>query len=259
MGPSRKWQTVQQGDVLLRLRNSDLEMEVASLSGQQQTVAEQIESLQRTLLKAAHVPPEERNRLSNELSELRQRAVGLHNQLEICRRKERELTVLSPVSGQIATWAVEDGLRRRPVRKGEVLMTVVNPEGAWELELEVPQRDVAHVVSALAGAAASQRLGTPAAESNGGPCAGPPVTFEIQTLRGRKFAARLVEVERMARERPPEDETVLVRAAIADMATSEFLCGAAAKGRIACGKRSVGFVWLRDLIETVQSEVLFWF
>jgi hypothetical protein len=224
-------------------------MEIASLVGQQQTTAEQIESLQRTMLTSGHLPFAERSRLSNELSQFKQRADGIQKQLEICRRKEHELMVCSPVSGQIATWGVDDGLRGRPVLKGELLMTVIDAASAWELELELRERDVSHVARSL-----RDRMGV----SERRPHAVPPVTFGLRTLPGREFTGRLVEMERMAVARESDSDVVLVRAAVEHPASTEFLGGAAAKARIACGKRSLGYVWLRDLIETVQSEVLFW-
>ena len=146
-------QMVEAGQVVLQMRNTDLDVEIASLVGRQTATREQMFSLQRELLDDPRLDTGQQNRLSGELLQLRQLANSIDRQLELVREKERQLTVRSDRSGQIVTWHVRDKLLHRPVQKGQALMAVVNPAGNWELELLVPERHVRHLLRAMEGKA----------------------------------------------------------------------------------------------------------
>ncbi|MBW3599273.1 MAG: hemolysin D, partial [Planctomycetes bacterium] len=141
-------QQVAAGEELIRLRNTDLEVEIASLLGQRTTTREQILSLERTLLDNPRLSPEERERLSGRLLELQESAAALERQIGLTRQKETELTIRSPLAGQVVTWRAQDRLGRRPVERGQMLLTVVDPAGPWELELRLPERRVGHLLRA---------------------------------------------------------------------------------------------------------------
>src|SRR6185436_15089202 len=108
----------------------------------QTTNQERLASVSRILLDnkgtAARLSPTEESRLSGELLQLTQEAQSIERELALLREKQRQLTVIAPERGQVVTWKVRDLLLKRPVARGQGLMTLANPDGPWELELYLP-------------------------------------------------------------------------------------------------------------------------
>ncbi len=246
-------QMVHEGQVLARLRSAELEMEIAALTGQKQTVSEQIRAVQRTLLKHGRIPSEQRSRLTAELEQLEQRLIGVESQLVLQRHRREALVVRSPMSGQIVTWDVENALATRPVNRGQILMTVVDPTKDWELDLRVDERDAGHVVTAAGcdGATTGENQLSKVADKL-------PVAFSLRTYPGQEFTGRIVQVDRTSREDESQQNFVVARARIDASQLPELRSGSTAQARIDCGTRSIGYVWFRDLVEAIHTEVLFW-
>lgn len=247
--PVRHGQVVQPGDVLVELQNNDLEQQLASLIGRQNTNQEQIAALQRAMLDSAanaNLQPGEENRMAGQMLELRQEAENLQRELELFRARQRQLTVVADQPGQVITWKVDDLLLRRPVERGQVLMTVANPHGPWELELYVPERRMKHLATAV----------------NLPPEAGqrPPldVVFMLSSHPGEEFHGRVVEIEQTTEVRGEDGNTVLVRVAIDKDALPPLHDQVTVTARLYCGRTSIGYAWFCDLIEAAQAKVLFW-
>ncbi len=233
-------QMVEADQVLVRMSNSDLELDMTTLVGWKTSTMQRRLAIQSSLLKHANLPAEERNRLSSELTQLKEKEESIERQLELYRLKQEQLTVRSPRPGQVVTWHVDDMLQERPVQKGQVLMSIVDPDGEWFLELDVAESDIRHVVE------------------SSDPSTGLRVFFTLHTHPGREFEGHVVEIQRTAEVRGPATGVVVVRVAVNDAELPELRSGTTVNARIVCGSRSIGYVWFRDLIETVQTEVLFW-
>ena len=153
----------------------------------------------------------------------------------------------SPISGTVLTWNVRELLAARPVTRGQVLLTVADLTGPWVLEIRVPDDRIGHV---LAAEEAQKRLTTVRRWS--------VVHRGHRTGRGRdaghiKRIALATETDKTA------GATVLVTAAFdrAAIPANELRPGATVVAKIHCGRRSLGYVWLHQLWETIQSRVLF--
>lgn len=238
-------QMVSPGEVLATLRNTDLDVEVASLLGKQTTLQEQIATAQRALLNESQLSIEEQNRVAGELLELKQSLDSVERQLELYAYKQQQLTVRSDRAGQVVTWQVRDLLLSRPVQRGQVLMTLVDPAGPWELELELAEKRLGHALEAWEAAQRAQR-----------PLA---VSFQLSTHPGQEFRGQVTEIERRAELRGQEGNVVLVRVAIDKDALPELHTETTVAAQLECGARSLGYVLLQDAIEAVQKQWLLWF
>lgn len=234
-------QSVAAGQELIRLRNTDLEVEIATLLGQRTTTQEQILSIQRTLLDNPRLSPEERERLSGRLLELQESAAAVERQLTLVRQKEEQLVIRSPLAGQVVTWRAKDKLMHRPIERGQALVTVIDPAGSWELELRLPERRVGHLLRAR------HDLGDDL-----------QVRYYLATHPGEEFQGRVVEVHRLAETPTDDGNTVLVRVAIDRDALPDLRPGATVNARVHCGQRPLGYVWLHELIEAIQAKIVFW-
>jgi hypothetical protein len=239
--PVRHEQIVEQGQLLARLQNTEVEMQIADLTGRKRTTQERILSLQRAQLDGRLLRTEEQNRLSGELLELREVEEGLDRELELLREKEQQLVVRSSMRGQVVTWNVSTLLLRRPVQRGQLLMTLLDLDGDWELELYMPERRMGHVGRATAHAGNAL-----------------PVTFLLASHPETPFAGQIAEIHRMAEVHGDEGNCVVMRVAIDRKALPELRSETSVTARVHCGRRPLGFVLFHELLETLQRRVWFW-
>jgi multidrug efflux pump subunit AcrA (membrane-fusion protein) len=243
--PVRHGTTVAPGDLLVQLSNTEIEVQLTELLGRQRVAQEQLDACQRALLDSGRggkprLSAGDESRLGGEVLQLRQTLAGVSKEIQLVREKQASLAVRAEHAGEVVTWQVEQLLLRRPVQPGQALLTVVDPSGPWELELYLPERRLRHVD---AHASSDDEL---------------QVTFMLSTLPGREFSGHMVEIERSAEVRGEEGNTVLVRVAIDTADLPPLRSDTTVTARLHCGRRSLGYVWFCDLLEAVQTKVLFW-
>src|SRR5581483_6072137 len=233
-------QIVDAGAVLAELTNTDLDLQLAALLGRQTTNQERLTALSRALLDnkggAARLSPADENRLTGEMLQLQQESQNIERELALVREKQKQLTIMAPQRGQVVTWKVRDLLMSRPVARGQGLLTLANPDGPWELELNLPERRLVHVQNARGS---SQTL---------------PVTFVLSSHPGQTFRGRVVEIEQAAEVRGDDGNTVLVRVAVNKNELPPLHDQTTVTAKLNCGRTSVGYAWFCDLIETVQTK-----
>ena len=121
-------------------------------------------------------------------------------------------------------------------------MTLLDLDGEWELELYMPERRMGHIAEAA----------TQAGE-------GLQVSWLLASHPERRFTGRVIEIHRLAEVRGDQGNCVLIRVAVDKAHLPELRSETTVTARVHCGRRSTGFVWFHELIETMYAKVLFWF
>jgi multidrug efflux pump subunit AcrA (membrane-fusion protein) len=237
---ARHGATVAAGESLATMRNTDLEVQLADVVGRREATSKQIHAIERALLSENRLSTEEQNRLTGQLLQNRETKASLDRQWSLLRQKQDQLQVASPIAGQVVTWQPQERLLRRPVRQGQVLMRLADPSGPWELELHVPEDRMGHI--ARAAQAADEPL---------------IVTYILATHPGESHQGQITEMQSAAEVRGDEGNTVLVRVAVNKQQLPDLRPGAAVTAKVHCGQRSLGYVWLHDLVSFVQAKILF--
>jgi hypothetical protein len=145
----------------------------------------------------------------------------------------------------VVTWQVRDRLLLRPVEKGQVLLSIADKTGPWELEIHMPDDRLGHVNRAyLEAKEAGRNL---------------VVDYILATDPGTRHRGTVREIHEQAEVRGEDGNTVLVRVTIdhEKHEKEELGAGASVTARIACGKRSLGYVWFHDVLSFIQTQVLF--
>jgi len=238
--PVEHEQPVRRGEVLVRLDNNQLELDIADLEGRQRTTQERMLSLTRAQFDQ-RLTVEQQNQMAGELLELNQRKQSLEAEWSLLQEHRAKLTVRSEMDGEVVTWGVQDVLARRPVNRGQILMTVVDPTSDWELELYLPERRMGHLTEAIRNSPD-----------------GVPVIFTLASHPGQEFVGYVVEIHGVAEVRGEEGNTVLLRVALDQSRLPELRGGTTVTARVQCGQRAIGYVVFQELIETVQTKILFW-
>jgi len=233
-------QEVQAGDPLVVLRNTDLEVSIEDVQGRLAALRERIASLRRSLIETND--PKEKSQIAGQLGELNENYKSLRRQLDLLRQKDQMRVVASPVSGQVVTWDVEGQLKERPVGRGQVLLSIANPNGPWQLEVEMPDSRMGYI-------AQSQReLGDDL-----------PVNYVLATDPGNTHQGSVAEVHSVAEVKGEEGNTVLVKVDIDKSDLNDLRPGASVTANVHCGRESLGFVWFHDLLAWLHKNVLFRF
>ena len=140
---------VRADQLLAQLRSTKLQNETAMVRGELSSTKQAIASRQRDLQEEGKLSTEVRSRLRGEKAELEAKRDSLELQLDLCKKNEKELSIKSPISGQVVTWDLRNRLPNgRPVQRGQVLMRVADPSGPWQLELHMPENRMGHVAEA---------------------------------------------------------------------------------------------------------------
>jgi len=150
---ARHGQMVAAGDKLAVLDQSRLDLEDRRLGGEIETARKRLAAVQASRLGDEPADREALRayaQLTAEEEELKLRLANLDQQYRIVNRQRDELTVTSPIAGQVITWNLDQLLRSRPVQRGQVLMTVADLAGPWLLELHVADARIGHVLAAAA-------------------------------------------------------------------------------------------------------------
>jgi multidrug efflux pump subunit AcrA (membrane-fusion protein) len=230
------------GDVLLELRDSELDFKMASILGDLQTQQKRLETVRARRLNFARLNSDDSTEfddLTSEEERLKTTIASLAEQKEIVSRQLAELSVASNIDGEVLTWGIDEILKSRAVRRGERLLTVADTDGEWRLEMWIADHDVEHVIHA-------RRQTEELAAS-----------FVLASRSGTAVHGHVEQIG-MATEMTSEGRPG-VRVVIAfDRHDVESLRpGTTAFVKIHCGRRAIGYVWFREVLEVVRTRLLF--
>ena len=262
-------QAVKAGQELLLLENKDLEYAFEDIKKDINT-SRQREAAKLRDSQAAKAPAE-RDRLVGELLEIQVLLVSYEKQFLLIQEKRAALVVTSPIDGIVLTWDVENKLLHRPVEPGQIVMTIADPSEKWELAVNMPEDKMGPVFAAQAefeakrdeleqrrkGATPQQLEQIEAELEELGD--GLYVSYIVLTDPDRSLEGYVDKIHKRADVRGEDGNTVRIRVAIdrSDFKKEDLLPGATVNARIYCGRRSVGYVWFRDIGNWINREVLF--
>ena len=237
---------VAQGDVLAVLDDPQLVLELERVRGEIDTTRKRQEAIAvaRTDRQVREDTESESLTLSAEAQQLEQRMASLRRQEEILVARREALAIRSPIVGTVLTLDVQHLLDARPVTRGQVLFTVADTSAGWQLFANVPQARIGQVV------AARQESSTPL-----------PVRFRLAGDVEKTYVGSLASIRETAvfdtDGLEGELPAVEVLVAIDEDSLAAARPGMNAEVRIHCGRRSLGYVWLHDVWETVYSWITF--
>jgi hypothetical protein len=237
--------TVKAGQPLARLRNTEVDVALADVLGRKASSEEQLRATRRSLLEDQKISADEKVRLAGRAAQLEREIESLEAQRLLWETRRGDLEVTSPLDGVVVTWQVRDRLLLRPVEKGQVLMSIADKTGPWELEVHMPDDRLGHVNRAAQAAKAAGR--------------DLEVDYILATDPGTRHRGLVREIHEQAEVRGEDGNTVLVRVTIDPERheKQELGAGASVTARIACGKRPLGYVWFHDLLSFIQTQILF--
>ena len=233
--------TVKQGQPLCKLRSTELDVQWEKFIGEEAATNKQIANLEDARGQEG-LPQDQQFRILGELTVARAKQNGQKKERALLEDKRKRLVVLSPIDGTVLTWEQDlERLMNRPVERSMRVMQVADLTKDWQLEVRMPEDRMGHIKKAQKEKGDDLQ-----------------VDYILASNPGHTLIGKIAEVEEAAHVEGEEGNTVLVRVAInRDELPEEMRPGSGVSAKIDCGRRSLGYVWFHDVIEFVQSKILF--
>ncbi|MDP6468116.1 MAG: HlyD family efflux transporter periplasmic adaptor subunit [Pirellulaceae bacterium] len=234
-------QIVEKDQVLLILRNTDLDVQLEDVLGQKQSTSQQLISARETrVLQGKLLSEEEAIRLDGQIAEMTVRLESLTRQHDLLIDKRKLLEIRAPIAGQVMlAWDVEKSLMNRTVEVGQVLMSVADLSGKWEVELFMPERRMGHIDTARKDGSGSR------------------VDYILATEPETERTGEVHYVQKITQMHEEEGHSVQICVNIEDSEINEPRPGTTVTGKILCGRRAIGYTWFHEAVEWAQANILF--
>lgn len=230
-------QTVVKGQPLVRLENIDLAQQIETAVGRVEELTAVIRNA-RTSMSDKRNQEEPRN---ENISALKAQLNSVKRELRLLREKEKRLTVVSPINGSVVTYDIRDILNDRPVERVETLMEIADLSGKWQLELNLPDRKIGHVMQAF--------------EANQGRPL--DVEFILAAEPGKTLRGKLIEIGQSTEILPEKGQHLKLKVALADRTLDIKQLRSGVNAYIDCGECALGYSWFHPVWEFLQTKVLF--
>lgn len=241
---------VKEGDILLIQESLDLQKEITGIDGEIAEATTQKETLRSDALNQ-DLDRNERARKAAELAQIDTRIESLIQQKAILLTKQEQLTVRAPGDGQVITWKVEEQLRSRPVQQGQIVMEIADLSEGWKIDLMMPEKRMGHISREWD----KLRATDPEAKLR--------VLFYPATQPESTIEAEIVEVDTTAEARGEMGNTVMMTVQFNQEDFRKIITdpklGAEVHAKVYCGRSSIAYAWLHDLVDAFRSQILFRF
>lgn len=224
---------------LVTITNQELILLRSQLDGKIATIAEEIRSL-KNRRPERDTEREQRLLLDQDLSirlaEAQIELKGLQQEKNHLQHRIQSLQIRSPHPGQLLSWDAEHQLAGRPVSRGQLLLTVGDNKGEWEVLADVPQNNM----GPLKKISQSKSI---------------PFTITLDTNAKRKWEGKLTRISSIVLQQN-SDEFVLPVTGRLSRKMDDVLPGSRVTMRISCGNYPLGYVLFRGPIETIRSYMV---
>lgn len=231
---------VGQGQPLVTVVSPSLDLQRQSLASEMETLLQKKLSLD--ILASANnasteVEAREARRIAGEILDCELRIEGLKRQREMLAAEAKKLVVHSQIPGRVIGGNLSQTLTQKPVRTGDYLFRLVNEDGAWHLELSLPERELGHIERALI--ASSGKL---------------PMRFSILGMPGKSYAASIVSIRSAVQLNESQGSVAELLADVEDHDLADVPVGSQVLARIDTGFQPWWFVLARPIIESLQRR-----
>lgn len=230
-------------EILVLLRSRPLEIKLQGLQGEYQTTEKKLLAVASARVQSDSQDTGSANRprqLAAEEQELKQALLSQQKQMDLVRQQRESLCVRSPIDGRVLTWNPRELLEDRPVQRGQLLVSLADIDGPWGVEVLVPDHQIGYVLSAQR----NNRLPL-------------TLTFSMATDRRTSHQALLQTVGARSESIDGQPASVRVTATVPKTAIGHLRPGARLYAKVDCGTRSLGYVWLHELVDTFKAWLLF--
>jgi len=235
------------GTLLVKLRNTDLEIKINNLFGEIAKTTQEQNSLRDLVTGNTNLQQAEKNRYLSQINLCDVQLRFYNDQLKFLQAQQKDLNVYAPITGEVMTWNLENKLANRPVRRGDMLMEIADLTKPWQLELQMPEKRIGHVLEFQKNAMEKSEPLT--------------VSFVLASAPEKNYEGKVISIHERAEVRGESGNTILIKVELSnpDELPKTLRPGVSVTAKIHCGKKPVGYVMFHEAVEYLQKTVLFWF
>lgn len=237
-------QRVKKGTLLVEIRNEDLKTQALETENKlnELRTMQLILNAQLQSGNSSKRPSKDNIELRGRLNETRTQIFGAQKHLEILKDRLEKLNVKAPIDGVVTTFQIEQLLINRPVQRGELLLEIMDNTGPWQLELDVEEKRMGHVLRA------TDKKGD----------IGLPVEFILATSNEVTYEGEVTNISTRANSSEESGSIVETYATFdkTKLPQDSLRIGAEVSAKIDCGERSLFYVLFGDVVETCRR--FFW-
>ena len=234
-------QRVEKDQPLIELRNDDLKTELVKVESELQEKQKLLHSLKAQADEAERLgKTDDKLKAKGKAMETQVEIDGGKLQQEILQKRLERLIVRAPIAGTVTTFQVQQLLENRPVKRGDLLLQVMDETGDWQLELEIAEHRVGRILKA------QKELGEHL-----------PIEYRLLTSPGSSYEATLKTLATRTVTAEEDGSVLEARATLDTNKLPSRAIGADVRARIGCGKSNLGDVLFGDVVEFIQ-RYLWW-
>ena len=150
----KEGESVKRGDLMVRLENRDLDLEMARLQGELNEKLQIKQSLIYSRLDfqgnsaAARKGAQSYDAISQQTMLIEGQIKAIQKNLDLKKQQLEDLIVRAPFDGQVMGWNVDRKFMNRPLQEGTRLFTIADNNQQRVLELKVPDQRSGYIASA---------------------------------------------------------------------------------------------------------------
>jgi biotin carboxyl carrier protein len=236
---------VKPGDPLIELENDTITLQLTQVDGELAASQEELAALRQRLTDAKmQYTVQERERDQAQFARVSVQVTSLKKRLDILKHRQEGLIVRSPIAGRVVTWDAKKNLLGRPVGIGQSLLTVAADDTDWELELQMPERRVKHLVSYRE----KMKRNDPNADLK--------VDYILMTDPGTYHQGIVTDVHGTAEPNEEKGNMVRIKVKTLDKVDNPRP-GATVTADVHCGKAPIIVSVLHEAWEWIEANVLF--
>jgi multidrug efflux pump subunit AcrA (membrane-fusion protein) len=250
-------QRVSEGQLLATMRSPSLELMVEEALGKLRAMAEKRNGLMVAISQSATSVEAEssRNRITSDLLILDAQEKHVRSTLDFLKNEQKDLRLLSPLSGVVVASEMKRELNQRPLKRGDPLFRVVRLDGDWQLTIQVADRDTHWVKEFYAKKPSNDRDDQTAdtrSSSDG------IVRVQFESMPEKQFLSHITRIENVTENHLGRGSFQQVTASVDPDVARQFHMGSTARVTFDCGEQPTWYVWCRPLIEFVQTRTGWW-
>ena len=242
-------QTVDRGQELLTLVDAELDEQIIALVGRRAVLVQQRSHWTEAMVDSSANRLERLQQVQGERRMVTEEIQSVDDQLAVLERVKESLVIRADRSGVVDAWQINQRLSSRPLRRGELMLQVIEEDSPWMVDVEVAQSRIGHLQSA----SSNQNLET---------------TVVMEADPSHSLHAQLKQIGPSQSNESPEggsSTSVLLRlddeasAMISKQHGSSHQAGAPTRVMFHCGKAAAGYLLFQDVIRSVRGTMALYF
>ena len=233
---------VSQTSLVAELESSDIDEKMVELLGELSEIRQRLKDLELADIDIESPDPQAAQaKIATDIEVLKIRKSTAEKSYQQFSKRKKALQVYSPLGGHVITPNLQQRLAARPLNRGDVMMTIADLDGPWELELLIPDRKIDYLI---------ERMATTKEIS---------FRFRVVSNPEKTFVGQLRKVDYRVEQQANEDVTfATVFVDIEEQQLGDLLrIGTRVYGSFECGRRNIFFLLTHELRDSVREWFLF--